>query len=178
MDPSKASSDAIDRLRQALPPRIMRTQRASSLRMHLLLIEDNPADMRLVQEALAESKLPVAMHWMPSGEQALSFLRQDGGDGSGPRPDLVLLDLNLPGLCGQEVLATIKQDPALLSIPVVVLTSSSARADVQAAYRAHANAYMVKPDDFQAFLVLMGKIHSYWLRTALLLDWGGGGGGG
>ncbi len=164
-----ASNEASHRLPPP-PPRVMSTQRASSRRMDLMLIEDNPADMRLVQEALTESQLPVVLHWMRSGEQALARLRHEGGDGDegGSRPDLVLLDLNLPGLGGQEVLAAIKQDPALLSIPVVVLTSSSALADVLEAYRFHANAYMVKPDDFQAFLALVGQIHSYWFQTVLL----------
>ena len=136
--------------------------------MHLMLVEDNPADMRLVQEALTESQLPAVLHWMRSGEQALSCLRRAGSEGEQPAPDLVLLDLNLPGLCGLELLAAIKQDPALMSVPVVVFTSSSAHKDVLDAYRDHANAYMVKPDDYQDCLALVVQVHDYWFRSGVL----------
>ena len=136
--------------------------------MDIVLIEDNPADMRLVREALAENSTPAVLHWMPSGEEALSFLRHEKAHAGAPAPDLVLLDLNLPGLHGHEVLAAIKQDPLLRHIPVVVLTSSSARVDVLEAYQAHANAYVVKPADFEKFLALVGEIHGYWLRSVML----------
>ncbi len=135
---------------------------------NILLVEDNPADARLVQEALVERALDAALFWMPSGEQALAFLRHDAAQSAALMPDLVLLDLNLPGLSGHEVLAAIKQDPSLLHIPVVVLTSSSAPADVRAAYRAHANAYLVKPDDFDDFLALVADLHHHWLQAVLL----------
>lgn len=136
--------------------------------MHLLLIEDNPADVRLVREALAESGVRVELHWVPSGEEALGFLHKDAAFPCAPTPDLVLLDLNLPGLSGHEVLARIKTDPALLSIPVVALTSSAALQDVRDAYRNHVNSYMVKPVDFDQFLVLVDTIRSYWLTATLL----------
>ncbi len=133
----------------------------------ILLVEDNPADVRLVREALAEGGVPARLHWMPSGETALGFLRREGDRAASPRPDLVLLDLNGPGLHGLEVLAAIKRDPDLLSIPVVVLTSSAARADVLAAYAAHANSYVVKPDDYEQFLALVASLCSYWLTAVM-----------
>ena len=136
--------------------------------LHILLVEDNAADMRLVREALIEGEVPATLHWAPSGEMALRFLRRSGDQAAAPQPDLVLLDLNLPGLGGHEVLAEIKHDPALLAIPVVVLTSSSARQDVLNAYAGHANAYMVKPDDYTQFLALVGNLRAYWLASVLL----------
>ena len=136
--------------------------------MHILLVEDNPADARLVREALAESDVGAELHWVSSGEEALSFLRHGEPFLTAPAPDLVLLDLNLPGLRGQEVLIEIKQDPFLRRIPVVVLTSSSAPRDVLDAYDAHANSYMVKPVDFEQFLALVATIRGYWLTSALL----------
>ena len=136
--------------------------------MDILLVEDNPADARLVREALAESDVTADLHWVSSGEEALSFLRRKAPYPNAPTPDLVLLDLNLPGLRGQEVLCEIKQDPALLSIPVVVLTSSAARQDVLDAYGSHVNSYVVKPADFDQFLALVDTIRSYWLTSVLL----------
>jgi two-component system, chemotaxis family, response regulator Rcp1 len=135
---------------------------------NILLVEDNAADMRLVREALAESGTAAALHWVSNGEDALNFLRRGASFDTAPTPDLVLLDLNLPGLNGQEVLLEIKRDPALLHIPVVILTSSSVRGDVLGAYRAHANAYVIKPDDFEDFLKLVGALRSYWLQTVVL----------
>ena len=136
--------------------------------MDILLIEDNPADMRLVREALAEGGVSAQLHWVASGEAALSFLRCSGDYAGQPVPDLVLLDLNLQGLGGQEVLVEIKSDPVLKGIPVVVLSSSSARSDVLDAYAAHANSYLVKPDDFEQFLCLVGVLRAYWLGSVLL----------
>ena len=136
--------------------------------MDILLVEDNPADARLVREALAEGGVSAALHWVASGEDALSFLRPAGSQPAAGRPDLVLLDLNLPGLNGHEVLAEIKGDPALLRIPVVVLTSSANPSDVLAAYGAHANAYLIKPEDYDEFLSLVGSIRNHWLTSVLL----------
>jgi CheY-like chemotaxis protein len=135
--------------------------------MDILLVEDNPADARLVREALTESALPAQLHWTSSGEAALAYLRGTGAL-SHQAPDLVLMDLNLPGLNGQELLATIKTDPAFKRIPVVVLTSSSNPTDVHAAYDRHCNAYLVKPQDYDEFLALVGSLHHYWLRCVLL----------
>jgi two-component system, chemotaxis family, response regulator Rcp1 len=136
--------------------------------MDILLVDDNPADVRLVREALAEGEVPAELHWAASGEEALDFLRHAGKHTAQAAPDLVLLDLNLPGLNGHEVLAEIKRDPALLRIPVVVLTSSANPADVLAAYGAHANAYLVKPQDYEEFLSLVGSIRNHWLTTVML----------
>ena len=141
---------------------------AMAMAMDILLVEDNPADVRLVREALAEGGVQAALHWAATGEAALDFLHRRGSHAGERTPDLVMLDLNLPGLHGHEVLAEIKRDPALLSIPVVVLTSSAARGDVLAAYGAHANAYVVKPDDYEQFLAMVGTIRSYWLSSVLL----------
>jgi chemotaxis family two-component system response regulator Rcp1 len=136
--------------------------------MHILLVEDNPADMRLISEALAEGQVPARLQWVSTGEDALACLRRSDTPGGIALPDLILLDLNLPGLLGHEVLAEIKADPALLHIPVVVLSSSSAPQDVKAAYQHHANAYMLKPDDFDQFMALAQTIRAYWLSAVLL----------
>ncbi|MEY4749609.1 MAG: hypothetical protein RIQ60_1823 [Pseudomonadota bacterium] len=152
--------------------------------MDILIVEDNPADVELVREALAESAVDVRLHWMPTGEQALAYLctlvphqgRRPGAHQAAHQaahpalqlPDLVLLDLNLPGVSGGEVLKAIKSDPALLMIPVVVLTSSAARRDVQHAYQNHVNAYVVKPDNFNQFLELVATLRDYWLTHVLL----------
>lgn len=136
--------------------------------MDILLVDDNDADARLVQEALDEGDHPAFLHRAATGEQALEMLREAGATGLMERlPDLVLLDLNLPGLHGLEVLGTIKSDPALLRIPVVVLTSSAARRDVMQAYGAHANAYLVKPDDFEQFVELVATVRRHWLEQVL-----------
>jgi chemotaxis family two-component system response regulator Rcp1 len=131
--------------------------------MNILLVEDNPADARLVREAVAENDIDATLHCAADGAQALAWLRA-----AQPLPDLVLLDLNLPGLGGKEVLREMKADPALKRIPVVVLTSSAAPQDVFDAYDAHVNSYMVKPNDFDAFLAMVGMIETYWLKAAQL----------
>ncbi len=136
--------------------------------MNILLVEDNPADVRLVSEAVAEHRLPAVLHWVSSGEEALAFVRRQGAHHAAPVPDLVLLDLNLPGMHGQEVLQALKRAPETLHIPVVVLSSSSAPADVLAAYQSHVNAYVVKPDTFDRFLELVRSIEAYWLEAVLL----------
>lgn len=136
--------------------------------MDILLVEDNPADMRLVHEAMAEVDARDTLHWVADGREALDFLRRRGDHAAAPVPDLVLLDLNLPGIGGKEILAEIKRDGELGSLPVVVLTSSAARQDVLDSYRFHANAYMVKPTDFEDYLTLVERIRAYWLSAVLL----------
>ena len=136
--------------------------------MNILLVEDNPADMRLVREAFSESTVQARLHWAADGSAALDFLHRRGAHAAAPVPDLVLLDLNLPGIGGKDVLAEVKRDPQLCSIPIIVLTSSAARQDVLDAYRAHSNAYMVKPTDFDDYLALVSRIESYWLAAVLL----------
>lgn len=136
--------------------------------MHILLIEDNPADARLVHEALVEAKLKARLNWMDTGAAALEFLRDVATLDPGAAPDLILLDLNLPGVHGQEILAEIKADARLLHIPVIVLSSSMARSDVMDAYRAHANAYVTKPTEFSQFVSLVTSISTYWTGSVLL----------
>jgi chemotaxis family two-component system response regulator Rcp1 len=136
--------------------------------MNILLVEDNPADVRLVREALAEGEVPANLDWVHSGEEAVAHLRYGVAAAKESATDLVLLDLNLPGMNGHEVLSLIKSDPELRHIPVVVLSSSAARHDVLCAYRAHVNAYVVKPDDFEQYLSLVGTIETYWRRTVTL----------
>jgi chemotaxis family two-component system response regulator Rcp1 len=136
--------------------------------LEILLIEDNPADARLVREALAEGDVRADLRWLASGEDALNYLRRTGPyAGTQTTPDLVLLDLNLPGLHGQEVLTAIKTDPALLRLPVVVLTSSANPVDVHAVLGRHANAYFVKPQSYTDFLELVGYILRHWRHAAL-----------
>lgn len=134
----------------------------------VLLVEDNEADVRLTREALREAGEEVRLSTVADGEQALAYLRRQDGFTEVPRPDLVLLDLNLPRKNGLEVLKELRADPALASIPVIMLTSSSARGDVDAAYAAGANAFVVKPHELDAFMDLIGSIRGFWLRIAQL----------
>ncbi len=135
---------------------------SSRKKFHVLLVEDNPGDVDLVLEVLAGSTMAVEVTTASDGEEALRMLR------AGPRPDLVLLDLNLPGKDGRAVLAEVKGDEALQSIPVVVLTSSEAERDLREVYRLHGNCYLTKPVDLDAFHHLVQGIDTFWLRTALL----------
>jgi two-component system, chemotaxis family, response regulator Rcp1 len=148
-----------------------------TLLRRVLLVEDNEADMRLVQEALAESHspgdLPITLHWAPSGEAAMQFLRRASLDKQVPQVDLMLLDLNLPGLRGHDVLASMKSDAQLAHVPVVVLSSSTHSQDVMAAYRAHANAYWRKPTDFAEFVSLLKMLRTHWFGACVLPGQGG-----
>ena len=132
----------------------------------VLLVEDNPGDVRLVQETLATSPVPPRVDVASHGDAALRRLRGPGTFGR--RPDLVLLDLDLPGRSGLEVLRTVKSDPVLRTVPVCVLTSSSAAADRQAAYEGQANAYVVKPLELDAFVEVVRAIARFWLRVAAM----------
>ena len=136
--------------------------------MKILLVEDNPAEARLVQEAMKEGRVAAKLFWAKDGLEALDFLYQRGQYTEAPRPDLILLDLNLPRLNGKEVLQQVKQDPALLNIPIVMLSTSSARQDVQDAYAAHANSFMTKPADFDKFMEMVKLIDAYWLGGVAL----------
>ncbi len=134
----------------------------------ILLVEDNPGDLRLTAETIRQSGVRHRLHGVADGEQALAFLRREGAQARAPRPDLVLLDLNLPRVYGHEVLAAIKTDPVLKSIPVIVLTSSDAERDVIQAYDQHANCYLTKPLALDAFTLLMRNFENFWLRTVTL----------
>ncbi|HKP74126.1 MAG TPA: response regulator [Longimicrobiaceae bacterium] len=136
--------------------------------VELLLVEDSPGDVELTREALDEAKVRNRLSVVPDGVEALAFLRREGPYRDAPRPDLVLLDLNLPRMGGREVLAEIKADPALRTVPVVVLTTSQAERDVLAAYRLHANAYIVKPVDLDQFLGVIRSVEGFWLAVVKL----------
>jgi CheY-like chemotaxis protein len=129
----------------------------------ILLVEDNPGDVRLTREALVDGKVWNNLHHAADGVEALDFLRQRGKFAGAPRPDMILLDLNLPKKGGREVLADIKADPMLQSIPVVVLTTSKAEEDVLQSYGLHANCYIVKPIDLDQFIRVVQSIKSFWL---------------
>ena len=130
---------------------------------HVLLVEDNPAEARLVSEAFRDFKRRHQLHAVSDGEAALDFLYRREGHSHRPRPRLILLDINLPKKDGFEVLRTIKTDPKLRRIPVIMLTGSNAVWDVTKAYDYHANAYLQKPTDIVDYLKLMQKIEEFWL---------------
>ena len=134
----------------------------------ILLVEDNPGDVRLAQEALRESKIRNKLFVVDDGVKAMEFLHQQGEYADAPRPDLVLLDLNLPRKSGREVLAEIKTDESLRRIPVVVLTVSKAEEDVRKAYDQHANCYITKPLDFNQFMEVTKAIEGFWLTIVKL----------
>jgi CheY-like chemotaxis protein len=136
--------------------------------IHILLVEDSPADVRLTREALKEAKVMYTLHVVKDGVDALAFLRERGAYASSPRPDLILLDLNLPKKDGREVLTEIKQDESLKCIPVVVLTTSQAEEDVARAYDLHANAYVNKPVDLNRFFEVVRAFEQFWLAVVTL----------
>lgn len=134
----------------------------------ILLVEDSLADIRLMQEVLRETGLPHELVVAEDGLRALRAVRGEGEYHGRPRPDIVLLDLNLPGIDGREVLRTIKQDPALRRIPVLVLSTSVAESDIAASYDAHANCYLNKPVDLTDFFRLAEALRDFWLRLVML----------
>ncbi len=136
--------------------------------IEILLVEDSPGDERLMKEALKESTVPHHISVARDGDQAIAFLRKKNGYADAARPDVILLDLNLPGKDGQEVLAEIKKDPDLMTIPVAVLTTSCAHRDVVRAYTLHANCYINKPMELQEFAKVVQAFEEFWLRTATL----------
>jgi two-component system, chemotaxis family, response regulator Rcp1 len=136
--------------------------------VEILLVEDNPGDVRLVQEALRDSKLINKMHAVTDGQKALAYLRKEGLFADAVRPDLVLLDLNLPRKDGREVLAEIKADDALRQIPVVIVTSSKAEEDILKAYDHHANCYITKPVDLEKFMEVVRAIEEFWVSIVKL----------
>ncbi|MBI3409112.1 MAG: response regulator [Planctomycetes bacterium] len=136
--------------------------------VELLLVEDNPGDVRLTREALKEGSIDVRLSVARDGVEALDFLRRQAPYGDAPRPDLILLDLNLPRMNGREVLSEIKSDPRLRRIPVLVMTTSRADQDIQKAYSLNANCYITKPLDLDEFLRIVRSIEDFWLRTVTL----------
>jgi two-component system, chemotaxis family, response regulator Rcp1 len=136
--------------------------------VEILLVEDNPGDVRLTKEALREGKVYNNLHWAKDGVEALEFLRREGKHAKAPRPDIILLDLNLPKKDGREVLEIIKGDEQLKYIPVVVLTTSKAEEDVVKSYALHANCYVTKPVDLEKFIVVVKSIDRFWLTVVTL----------
>ncbi|MCP2520886.1 response regulator [Candidatus Aminicenantes bacterium AC-708-M15] len=136
--------------------------------IEILLVEDNPGDIKLTMEALKDSKLKNNLHVVKDGLEAISFLRKKGKYSNAPRPDLILLDLNLPKKNGRDVLAEIKNDSELKRIPVVVLTTSSAEEDIIKSYEYHANCYITKPVDFEQFIKVVKKIEDFWFTIVKL----------
>ncbi len=140
----------------------------NSRTIEILLVEDNPGDARLTREAFNEGRLLNNLSVVTDGVEALAYLRQEGKYANSIRPDLVLLDLNLPKKDGREVLAEIKEDESLKMIPVVVLTTSASQEDVRRAYGSHANCYITKPVDLDQFLRVAQSIESFWLTLVRL----------
>jgi two-component system, chemotaxis family, response regulator Rcp1 len=136
--------------------------------IEILLVEDNPGDVRLTREALKDAKVANMLHVVEDGVSALDFLHQRPPYAEMPRPDLILLDLNLPRKNGREVLAEIKSDERLKAIPVVILTTSQAEEDVLRAYNLHANCYITKPVDFTQFTTIVRTIEDFWLTIVTL----------
>ena len=134
----------------------------------ILLVEDSPGDVRLTKEAFKDAKVLNEMHVVADGVEAMRFLKREGEYADRLRPDLVLLDLNLPRKDGREVLAEIKADPELSHIPVVVLTTSQAEQDVAVSYKLHASCYVIKPVDLDKFMSVVRSVESFWLTVVKL----------
>jgi chemotaxis family two-component system response regulator Rcp1 len=136
--------------------------------VEILLVEDNPGDERLTREALKEGKVYSNLYWAKDGVEAMQFLRGEGKYAGAVRPDIILLDLNLPKKDGREVLQEIKNDDDLKRIPVVILTTSKAEEDVLKTYNLHANCYVTKPVDLEKFIVVVKSIDRFWLTVVTL----------
>jgi CheY-like chemotaxis protein len=136
--------------------------------VEVLLVEDSPGDVRLTQEAFRDANMSIHLHVATDGVEAMSFLRRDGEHAKSPRPDLILLDLNLPKMDGREVLAHIKADANLRTIPTVILTTSESEADIVKSYELQANSYLSKPVELDAFEGLVRSINDFWLTRVKL----------
>ena len=136
--------------------------------IEVLLVEDSPGDVRLTREALKDAKVHISLHVATDGIEAMAYLERTGSHANAPRPDLILLDLNLPKKDGREVLKEIKESPSLRIIPVVILTTSSSDADVLQSYHLHANCYISKPVDLDGFLKVVRSIDDFWLSVVKL----------
>jgi chemotaxis family two-component system response regulator Rcp1 len=142
--------------------------RTRTVPIEILLVEDSPGDVRLTQEAFKDARILVNLHVVPDGEEAMAFLGREGKYAVNNRPDLILLDLNLPKKDGRTVLAEIKENPRLKTIPVVVLTTSDSEADILKSYLLHANCYITKPVDLEGFLKVVKGIDGFWLSVVKL----------
>ncbi|HEY2205218.1 MAG TPA: response regulator [Pseudonocardia sp.] len=137
----------------------------SSQEIHILLVEDDPGDVLMTQEAFEHHRITNPLHVVSDGAEAIEFLRQEGAHADAPRPSLILLDLNLPKMDGREVLAEIKGDRGLRTIPVVVLTTSAAEEDILRSYETHANAYVTKPVNFASFMQIIRDIDNFFVSV-------------
>jgi chemotaxis family two-component system response regulator Rcp1 len=159
---------------QATPPfgrkreEIMKSNRGKGAPLEVLLVEDSPGDVRLTQEAFRDANTPINLHVASDGVEAMAFLRQEGANARAPRPDFILLDLNLPRMDGREVLCLIKDDPKLRTIPTVILTTSEAEADIVKSYQLQANCYLSKPVQLDEFEGLVKSISEFWLTMVKL----------
>jgi two-component system, chemotaxis family, response regulator Rcp1 len=146
----------------------MNSIRGNGKAIQVLLVEDSPGDVRLTQEAFRDANRSIHLHVAADGVEALAFLRREGLHRDSPRPDLILLDLNLPKMDGREVLATIKEDDGLKTIPTVILTTSDAEVDIVKSYQLQANCYLTKPVQLDAFESLVKSINDFWLTKVKL----------
>jgi CheY-like chemotaxis protein len=146
----------------------MKTIGKEGMPLEVLLIEDNPGDVRLTRETLCSGKRSIHLHVATDGVEAMAFLRHEEAQVRAPRPDLILLDLNLPRMDGHEVLAEIKGDDSLKTIPTIILTTSDAQADIAKSYQLHANCYLTKPVQLDAFNCLVKSTSDFWLSTVTL----------
>jgi two-component system, chemotaxis family, response regulator Rcp1 len=136
--------------------------------IEILLVEDSAGDVRLTREAFKDAKVHINLNVASDGVEAMAFLGREGKHANAPRPDLILLDLNLPKKDGREVLSELKESAALKSIPVVILTTSASEADIRGSYQHHANCYITKPLDLEGFLKVVKSIDSFWLSVVKL----------
>tara|TARA_R110002096_G_scaffold163992_5_gene331660 strand:+ start:16544 stop:17002 length:459 start_codon:yes stop_codon:yes gene_type:complete len=136
--------------------------------IEILMVEDNPGDVGLTKAALEDAKIANSLHVATNGEEALAFLKREGKFAESPRPDIILLDLNLPGMHGAELLEQIKEDEAFSSIPVVVLTTSTADEDILKAYELHAACYITKPVDLDQFTKVVQSLEDFWFAVVKL----------
>jgi len=146
----------------------MGSVRTGAEAIEVLLVEDSPGDVRLTREAFKDAKVYLNLHVASDGAEAMAFLNREGEHANAPRPDLILLDLNLPKKDGREVLQEIKESPTLKSIPVVILTTSASDADILRSYRLHANCYITKPVGLDGFLEVVKSIDTFWLCVVKL----------
>src|SRR6202049_977029 len=146
----------------------MKTIGTEATPIEVLLVEDSPGDVRLTREAFKDAKVHINLNVASDGADAMAYLKREGDYANVPRPDLILLDLNLPKKDGREVLEEIKESPTLKSIPVVVLTTSASEADILRSYRLHANCYITKPVGLDGFLEVVKSIDSFWLTVVKL----------
>jgi chemotaxis family two-component system response regulator Rcp1 len=147
---------------------MMRIIGGDGMPIEVLLVEDSPGDVRLTQEAFRDANKEIRLHVASDGVEAMAFLQQKGDHAHSPRPDLILLDLNLPKMDGREVLAQIKEDDRLKLIPTVILTTSDAEADIVKSYQLQANCYLTKPVQLDAFELLVKSINDFWLTKVKL----------